>query len=555
LDYGNGGIFVKRLRFVGVLGGAAAMTAASLVALGGPAARAYVSSASKPSCAELSFCAEVANPKEAFGSYYVGHDEPSVEFNSNIPGAGTHMQYQVTIPSDPTGAFSQSKGYNFELHPAFWFGVDICDTYSYPEQLNSCTPGSDSNIIDPTKTYKAPGGAFEELQFYPPGFVRQFAGFSCDPTKWCVALNIDSLSENPINGTTLNTTCQHQLLGGIEYINFAYLTLDGKPLGPPNPLQFDPSTSGDPTTGGGRDTLFLNQGDKATVTLTDSPNGLVTTVKDVTTGQTGTMTASAANGFGHIKYAPTGTACTMVPYNFHPMYSTSSPKTRVFWTAHSYNVAFSDEIGHFDFCSHINPNSPGASCDGKEGIPGDREVADGDDNACFSSSQTLLYKTNGCLDTNSPGFDGVSYQHYWPNGSATNPTSVEFSSPLTSSGPGYYSRYGNYAFETDLPRIEAADLGGICDRNTGSGCTNPPPTDDGNPATFYPYFSQITPTGATTGCAWGLGETLPNTLNNFGGSSQEFGPLYKLTYWVFGGRGATTQRFNDYNSGSQKNTC
>ena len=40
------------------------------------------------------------------------------------------------------------------------------------------------------------------------------------------------------------------------------------------------------------------------------------------------------------------------------MYSTSSPKTRVLWAAHSYNIAFSDEIGHFDFCTHIDANSP-----------------------------------------------------------------------------------------------------------------------------------------------------------------------------------------------------
>jgi len=546
---------MRRFRFAGVLGGVGAVTAVTLFTVGGPAGHAQAATKSQLSCADLPTCTEVANPQEAFGSYYVGHDEPSVEFYSNVAGSGNHVQYQLTIPSDPTGSFSQSKGYNFELHPAFWFGMAMCDNYSYPEQLNSCTPDSDSNIVDPTQTHKAPGVAFEELQFYPPGWIQQFAGQSCDPTRWCVALNIDSLSENPINGTTLNSGCQQQILGGIEYVNFAFLTLDGKPLGPPNPLQFDATTSGNPQSGGGADTLFLGQGDKTVVSLTDSANGLVTTVKDLTTGQTGFMTASAANGFGHIKYDATGTSCTEVNYNFHPEFSTSSPKTRVLWAAHSYNVAFSDEIGHFDFCSHIDPNSPSQSCNGKEGVPGDREAADGDDNVCFSSSQSLLYRTNGCVDTNTPGFDGVPYKNYWPDGTANTPTPVEFSTPLTSSGSGYYSHFGNYAFEADLPRIEAADLGGNCNRTSGAGCVNPPLSDDGTPVTFYPYYSQVTPSGATTGCAWAEGSTLPSTLNNFGGSSAEFGPLYKLTYWAFGGRGATLQRFNDFNSGSQKNTC
>ena len=55
------------------------------------------------------------------------------------------------------------------------------------------------------------------------------------------------------------------------------------------------------------------------------------------------MTASAANGFGQIQSAPTGTSCTEIPYDFHPMYSTSSPQTRVPWSAHSYNIAFDED--------------------------------------------------------------------------------------------------------------------------------------------------------------------------------------------------------------------
>src|SRR5258708_17917118 len=317
-------------------------------------------------------------------------------------------------------------------------------------------------MVNPARGFAGgTGAAFEELQFCPPGYVSPFGGSSVDPAKGCVALNIDSLSENPINGTTLNAACQSRILGGVEYINFAFLTLDGKPLGPPNPLQFKPATSGNPHN---PDTFFLNQGDQASVTLTDTPGGLKTTVTDKTTGQTGTMVASAANGFGQIKYQPGGHSCMELPYTFHPMYSTSSPQTRVLWAAHTYNIAFADEIGHFDFCTHINPNSPTASCDGQEGIPSDPEPADGDDNFCFSATQSLLDPATGCADTNAPGFDGPSYQEPGPAGSSTKPTPSLFSSPKPVRGDATASP--QVAFEADLPRIEAADLGGTCQRLT-----------------------------------------------------------------------------------------
>lgn len=64
-------------------------------------------------------------------------------------------------------------------------------------------------------------------------------------------------------------------------------------------------------------------------------------------------------------FDPTGTSCTANPYDFHPMYSTASEKTRVPWAAHSDNIAYSEEIGHFDMCTVIS--APGGVCTGKEG--------------------------------------------------------------------------------------------------------------------------------------------------------------------------------------------
>jgi hypothetical protein len=99
----------------------------------------------------------------------------------------------------------------------------------------------------------------------------------------------------------------------------------------------------------------MNAGDEIVVSIHDSAAGLVTSVSDVTSDQSGSMTASVANGFAHPLFQPTASTCTEQAYAFHPMYSTSSEHTRVPWTAHSYNVAFSDEIGHFEYCQRANP--------------------------------------------------------------------------------------------------------------------------------------------------------------------------------------------------------
>src|SRR5439155_11736603 len=190
-----------------------------------------------------------------------------------------------------------------------------------------------------------------EMQFYPPGWVffPQAGGISCDKTKWCAALNIDSLSENPVTGQMQNTTCQG--IAGLEYVNFAFITLNGISQAPASPVNATSATfTPDPTKD-----LFMNSGDRLTVTMHDTNHGLKIVFDDQTTGQSGSMTSSAANGFGQVKFDPTGTSCVNIPYNFHPMYSTSSEQTRVIWAAHTYSTAFSDEIGHFENCEGPNP--------------------------------------------------------------------------------------------------------------------------------------------------------------------------------------------------------
>jgi len=506
-------------------------------------------------CQYAAVCAEVANSADVFGSEYVGHDEPSDVFYSNVPGAGNHMTYSVRLPHDPSPANPNTPGksYQFELNGALWFGMALCDTQSYPEQTSTCTPDSDSNIVDPAVSPKHAGSAFLELQFYPPGWIpwptwQVAVGASgCDPTKWCAAMNIFSLSEDPVAGTTQNATCAATT--GLEYVNFAFVSKNGRTEAPANPVDSTTATfTPDP-----KNDLFMNSGDNLKVSLRDTPNGLQTVIRDVTTGQTGSMTASAANGFGQVKYDPAGTSCDEIPYNFHPMYSTSSEQTRVIWAAHTYNVSFTSEIGHFENCTGPNPipatpfgldasgNPVTCPAGDSEGFGANASPTDADDDFCFPGSEALLVHINGCTDTNT-GFDNFDYQPVWPDGNtALHAQPILFSSPRT--GPFDRVNYSRVAFEANLPRIE-----GTCNRSTGAGCTLIPTTDKGTPAAFYPFFSAfqngVQDEQGDGGCVWAFGNHLPGA-NDFGRNAQ-YGSLLTTTYLVFGGGGAAHNLINNF---------
>src|SRR5438128_2471718 len=301
-------------------------------------------------CEYSRICPDVANSADVFGTdKYVGHDEPSDLFYSSLPGSGNRLSYDVTLPTDPsaTNPGAPGKSFQFQLNGALWFGMALCDTQSYPEQVSTCPADSDSNIAN-NPDRNAPdfighhsGTAFVELQFYPPGWVPwptwavAVGASACDATKWCAAMNIFNLLEDPINGTTQNATCASRI--GLETVNFAFVTRNGRTQAPPNPVD---STLATFTPDPQRD-LFMNSGDHLNVSLRDTASGLRAVVNDLSTGQSGSMTASASNGIAQIQYDPTGTSCNAIPFTSHPMYRRSSERTRGIWTAHTYNVAFS----------------------------------------------------------------------------------------------------------------------------------------------------------------------------------------------------------------------
>jgi len=480
-------------------------------------------------------CPDVYDPETTYG-HYVGHDEPGVWDYSSVPGSGNRARWTLHVPTDPPpNPVPGAASYSFEQHIAFWFGMSLCATQSYPEQTSTCKPDSDSNIVDPKVSPDHPGSAYLELQFYPPGYTLMPSGISCSATKWCAAVNIWSFYQNPVTGQNLNTACQSQV-GGVELDNYAFVTLDGKPTGPPDPLH---STEASFTPDS--DVLFMNQGDTVGVTVQDSHAGLHIGLSDQTSHQTGTMTASAANGFAQMNFAPDpSTQCTSTPYTFRPEYSTSSIQTRTTWTAFPYNVAWSDETGHFQLCSQVT----GRHCTGLEGLPGHQEPADEDDTGCSAPSQASLDKVGGCTGEND-GFDGTSYQDDWPNGQPSRPTPIEFSGPLT--GAHFTVNYQRTALAAPMPFNEHNQP---CDTVARTGCTNPPITDDGTPAAFYPYFY----TTRINGCTWGEGTDVPGlTVRDFG-KTQQYGTYVRGVYYT-GLNGTATEESNVFMRTYPDNLC
>jgi len=459
-------------------------------------------------------CTEIAaNDDEGFldNGHYIGHDEPDLGFYSNRHGSGNSMTYRLVLPRDPKTPPSATPGgttHMFQLTPAIWFGLTMCDNESYPEGTKVCKPDSNSNIQVPPRPDHA-GAAFTELQFYPPGWAPQV---SCDQTHWCAALTIDSLQAqygalhgpgSPPNAIA-NPNCT-------EPVNFAFLTHSGTPVGPPGPDQQTNATF-TPTP----DVLAMNPGDHLRVDMRDTPTGYLTVVTDLTTHQQGLMTASVRNGFRHIVFDPVGLTCNGAPYAFHAMYDTAAaplpsgqPTAWTTWAAHTDNVAYDVETGHFEPADAASDAS----------LPNPDE-----DSPCFTGPVVP-----GCLGSDSD-FDGFPYHADWPNGSKNFPSPTFISSPLSLNRFGHATEtYPVARFETDLPRIEEANNGGglACDHHTGAGCTNPPP------GAFYPWFHLLrAPHGVLNGrsCAWALTNDIPGQLSNFGGEQAAWGPLELTNY-------------------------
>jgi hypothetical protein len=488
--------------------------------------------------------------------FYVGHDEPNVKFISSAPGSANDMTYIMKLAVDPkaTPTVTSPKVSKYaELSPAPWFGLAICDFKSYPQ--NACAPNSDVNsggFNDPN----AAGSAFMELQFYAPGFTPFVDNVSCDATRYCAAINIDSL-ECTFAFATCNNNC-------IEPVNFAFLQMDGVPSGPPSP-QLVNTNSFFPNA----KTLKMNQGDVLQVTIRDTASGLLTRIDDLSTGRSGSMVASAKNGFMNTNIAD----CTGTPFDFHAEYSSAQQQNQVPWAALEGGVLMQQELGHFEPCSSVtsafpvnqtfaggqtfsDPNvfqtcqggfeksSPGEGpCSVTTGVCQNATTQGGaacasnnftsglhcefsDANCMPAGSRTIVVNgvkatarqpiascetnvfQNGDLD-----FDGTSYQADYPDGSPNHPTTFQYIGPFSKG-----AAYPTIQFQTDIPGSENS-----CNTRTGVGCTAQPAG-----SAFYPIWTlgSLSSNGSFFGiCAWNFGNVIPGvTKQSFGGVAEYGAP-------------------------------
>jgi hypothetical protein len=500
---------------------------------------------------DLGFCREVTLRTET-GEKYIGHDEPAINFYSNVPGSGNSAVYLLTLPLDPPTPPVQDGGgtFNFQLHVTFWLGMNICDSESYPEFTKKCEPDTDDNIFDnadphsPRFIGKHPGTAFLELQFYPPGWIDtpQLA----DPTNYFAALNIDSLGQNGATGVVNNVDCQNTV--GVETVNFAVITKNGVPLTPANPLGVNFGRNNFDVT----NVLSMAPGDQILVVLHDTPGGLEVILNDLTNGQTGSMVSSSRNGFGQVLFQPNAAHCHVAPYDFHPMYATSNLHTRTPWSGGTSNIALSDELGHFEFCDLADPNTLNCLVPGIQ----DRKTGlDADDGFCFSPGGPFLpgppfIQVGGCTN-DELDFDGQSYVKDWPGTLADvrkdqqlHPQPIRFTSPLFIAPDGGLLNFDTVAFETDMPEFDPN-----CDITTGAGCTVP-----AQGMQFYPFYT--TTFSAPDGlCRWQFGGGLiPGTRNDFGGNpTTAWGHLFSSLFQT--GPNTAASFITSFRNGLNDNPC
>jgi hypothetical protein len=446
--------------------------------------------------------------------HYIGHDEPDTTFLSNARGSGGNVTWTETLGSDPSGTPGNSHPGSdlskwFELSPAPWFSMALCDPNSFPG--TACTPNSDSNAptcagVNCGPTTQGGGSAFMEMQLYPPGNPPFVDSESCDATHWCAALNIDSLTATPT--TNPNPKC-------VEPVNFAFIQKDGTPTGPPSPQSANLNTF---VPNG--NTLLMNPGDRISVHMSDAPasggHAFEVVINDLTTHQTGFMQASAANGF----QTTSASTCAGNPFNFEPEYNTAGKNNIIPWAALATNISTEFETGHFEACTSVTgaiaPNPfDGNDTGGTFSQCNDAVCyAQGDTHPNYDGlgSSTAPVQVSHCQDNVAQNgdldFDGSPYWKEWPTSLLTNRYPSSFLEQFPTSNGRQYSKF---FFQTDVALSEAT-----CTPTTLSGCTVPPP----GPGGFYPYWTALQAPGLGL-CALEFGNVSGfGALNTYGKDAQ-----------------------------------
>jgi List-Bact-rpt repeat protein len=242
------------------------------------------------------------NPQGAYASGCYGHDEPGVQFYSNLPGSGGNVTWNITLPTDRSSTFNQSN-----LYSAMWFGMAMNDPYGW---LNMC---------------------FLELQFYPdqtwynPGPLYPSATVNGAWVGAAVAWQIEA-------STGFEDPCFYEPL----YLN-----------GVPGPAY-----------------LNMTQGDHVKVTMTGyatSPTGEQISIKDLTNGQ-----ASSVVMFNSAQNYPVDPAYSAnnYPAAFQWTPGGEYPVAFAFETGHAGNPDWpaNNSYGGCSGGPQSTPQDPGAPC-------------------------------------------------------------------------------------------------------------------------------------------------------------------------------------------------
>ena len=177
-----------------------------------------------------------------------------------------------------------------------------------------------------------------ELQFYGPGYVPQFEGFGCTAHQYCAAMTIDSRTLDQNTGIENTARLQqlhprrrraHQL--GLHHQERASPRRRRTRCSParstsPNFSAVNPDLAKD---------LLMSPGDRIRIHMHDTRRRVADRPdRPDAPASSGSMTASVANGFGHILYTPNSDTCQAAPYAFHPEYSTGEPARKHLVGAH-----------------------------------------------------------------------------------------------------------------------------------------------------------------------------------------------------------------------------
>ncbi|MCI4319727.1 MAG: hypothetical protein L3K23_06325 [Thermoplasmata archaeon] len=242
------------------------------------------------------------NPQGAYASGCYGHDEPGIQFYSNLAGSGGNVTWNVTLPNDRSSTLNQSN-----LYSAMWFGMAMNDPYGW---LNMC---------------------FLELQFYP------------DQTWYNPGPLYPAFT---VNGAWIGAAVAWQIEAA---------------TGAENPCFYEPLyLHGVP----GPAYLNMTQGDRISVTMTGyatSTTGEQLTIKDLTNGQDSSIVM-----FNHAQNYPVNPSYSAnnYPAAFQWTPGGEYPVAFAFETGHAGNPDWpaNNSYGGCSGGPQSTPQDPGAPC-------------------------------------------------------------------------------------------------------------------------------------------------------------------------------------------------